>query len=1484
MSERRCERFDEVVFAYLEGEGELPAEILEQVSTCSDCRDAGFEADALREALTAAGDDYRHPEDFDEQVLARYDRKVEGDVTPVAGDDLDRPRRSAAGVAATPNPDDDAVGTSGAAEAGAGPSPTGEVLPADERGARGDLRRPDAAPSRRPRLVLAAGVAALAAAAAAGIAFFGADEAGEPDAVATVEAPWTGVVAGVRRAGKGEGAPVGLEVCEADACRPAPAGTKLPAGSRLVTDARTRARVALDDGTTLVLDRATTLALAADENRRASLTSGALVAEVPAGPAGADGFSSGSGVTVSDGPAAIGRAAIGRASIGLASIELGSGAVSAQGAKLALRRQAGQTTIDVVRGVATVKDARGRERSVFAGQEGRLSDDEEMMSVASAHRLADAVAWSEGTDLGDEAGEPAAVARGLGELRASVPGSKEERQGAVRLTSHRVKVRVVDGFARTEVTETFENQTDDVLEGIYRFPLPPGAQIERLALEVDGRMEEGAFVDRERAAKIWRGAIVNGARRPVTPREEIIWVPGPWKDPALLEWQRGGRFELRIYPIPRRGSRKVVLTYTEAVPATGDQRRYTYPLPHDASGDLTVDTFAIDVQVRGHAPAAGVRVLGGYPAERHQVGPGVDGLRLEAEGFVPAGDLVVAYASAARHHELQAWTYRPSSRPTADGDDDGDPKPPATGRGAASADGDGDDIARLARAEVESDRPYVALSLRPELPAERDERQRAYALVVDASRSMVGERHRRAARLVGRLVAEMDRLDRFVVLSCDTTCRRMDDGGGGWRSPGHVAGSEVVAFLDGVTPDGASDPAGVVREATALGDLDGRRLEVVYVGDGTPTAGPGRPAVVRAALAGAVGPDARVTTVAIGADADAETLTALASAGGGVALPYVPGQRPHEVAYAVLGATLVPSLRDVEVDWPSGVEQVAPARPPTIMAGGELLVTARMTRPSLSGEVVVRGRWGDAPFERRYPLDVTAERDEGNAFVPRLFAAARIRDLEREGTAAAKAQAVAWSGAYNVASRYTSLLVLESPAMFKAFGLDNRRRVATWTGERTDHLADRSGMVASGEGQNVHDQMSGGSYGGKGRSAPARAKRRAEVNKVDGFGQRDADDEAAEGFLPPPSAPPLREPAPAPRPNSATPPGDPVARLEDEAPPPMRARRRPMIPMRRIYVRQAQVFPERRQATEVDDKAIRAARRAVEDAPNRRAAVRDLYALYARTGRVDDAEMTAERWAEREALDPEALTARAEAAAARGDRATAIRRLGSVIDVRPGDVNAQRRLARLHTWAGRTTDACRHWVTVAELRSEDVDALVEAVRCARRIGQSAVAEVLLRGAEDATRRAATEALASGATAAVDDPNAVRGDIQVTATWEGGADLDLALVHPDGHRVSWLGAPTRAIISAADVTSGSRESLGLLGSPAGAYAIEVVRADGGEGREASATSAPVVGELVVRAVGTVRRIPFRLVGARAVLGTIQVSFRSQLVPVRGWPGR
>jgi hypothetical protein len=140
---------------------------------------------------------------------------------------------------------------------------------------------------------------------------------------------------------------------------------------------------------------------------------------------------------------------------------------------------------------------------------------------------------------------------------------------------------------------------------------------------------------------------------------------------------------------------------------------------------------------------------------------------------------------------------------------------------------------------------------------------------------------------------------------------------------------------------------------------------------------------------------------------------------------------------------------------------------------------------------------------------------------------------------------------------------------------------------------------------------------------------------------------------------------------------------------------------------------------------------------------------------------------------------------------------------------------------------------------------------------------MLSSADDKTRKAADALLAN-----MKVKTGVSGDIRLDAKWQGGGDVDLALIHPKGHRVSWLGAPTRALISAEDVTSTSHEALGLLGGRSGEYVVEVVRASG-EG--------PISGTITIRASGDTRTVPFRLEGNRLSVGTVRVRFESRLVP-------
>jgi hypothetical protein len=175
-------------------------------------------------------------------------------------------------------------------------------------------------------------------------------------------------------------------------------------------------------------------------------------------------------------------------------------------------------------------------------------------------------------------------------------------------------------------------------------------------------------------------------------------------------------------------------------------------------------------------------------------------------------------------------------------------------------------------------------------------------------------------------------------------------------------------------------------------------------------------------------------------------------------------------------------------------------------------------------------------------------------------------------------------------------------------------------------------------------------------------------------------------------------------------------------------------------------------------------------------------------------------------------------------------------------------------------------MAAAGVRTADPKILVDAVRCARDLGHTELASALMGLADEPTRRAADALFAAPPT----DSSQLTGDLKLEATWDEGDDLDLAMLSPDGGRISWLGAPTRAVISARDVQSTSREGLALRGSTPGDYVVELTRPSGHRGT--------VRGTVAVFAAGERRAIPFAFDGPSARVALLRITTRSRLVPL------
>ena len=1113
----------------------------------------------------------------------------------------------------------------------------------------------------------------------------------------------------------------GVEVRGAGGTTTATRGTQpvaIEPGATLVTGPRSMALVALADGSTVTLDRDTSLAFDDRDENHLRLATGQILADVI--------------------PRGEGRPRL--------RLELPTGSVSVLGTKFQVRASEDEARVDVARGTVEVRGKAGEPVRARAGQEA-IVPLEGAPTVAPVRDLSELLGWADEFDPEDRA------PRGLGSLTANPPG-RPEKQRTLRLEQHDVRVRIQGPVARTEVEEVFRNDTNEQLEGIYRFPLPPGASIERLALEVNGKLEEGAFVESERATRIWRGVIRQATpQRERRPHEEYIWFPGPWRDPALLQWQKGNQFELRIFPIEPRSSRRVVLAYTELLRPVGAHRRYVYPLPFDQGGSTKAGRFTFEARIGGADPARKVRSLG-YDIDVAAKEGGYE-VTFEKEDFSPTGDLVLDYALPAKGAGLSAVTYRP-------GDDDAQT---AADRGAA---GDG----------------YVLLTIRPDLPIQGDPKPRDLLLVVDASYSAFGERYAWQTKLVRSIVEQMDERDRFQVLACDLDCRAL------WHSfqpPSEEKAVETAGKLAAIEPGQATDVGAAfeaaARELRRRGSSTEREARVIYVGDGVASAGELDAGRLAEEALGALGDGVRVTVVGAGPEADELVLTELARRGEGAYLPFTAGRSVRSLALAALSAQYGAALEDARLSLPAGFDDPQPRNLPAVRAGEEILLVARMA-PHVRGEVVLRGRVGGRDYEQRYPIDLEVSSAKGNAFVPRVWAEAKIADLTLRDAAANKDWIVELSRDHHVLSRFTSLLVLESEAMYRAFGVERPEPVAEdWTGEDAIEAQDFDGTV---------EHL--GAFEGDGRrGSGGRLPRMATPARSVVGGALEAESIIADELLP--GAPDIRRRAPVP---DAWPGG---GRW-----------------MRRTWQRQAEIGAAVG-ARHWDRKQVEELRAKYEENPDSRDRTKALYLALSRAGDLDQALEVAEKWWAKDRLDPEALERMALSEQSRGHGARALRLLGSMADLAPRDAALQERLASAYAAAGRTAESCAHRRALASLKPDDAEAATAAYQCLSWMGKTDQAEALVeRFGNEMTRARLRARLQPSAPTAPD----VRGDLRIEATWDRSADLDIVLVHPDGRRSSWMGGVTGTV--ARDAADDRREELGFRRLRTGLYRIEIVRHD------------------------------------------------------------
>lgn len=121
-------------------------------------------------------------------------------------------------------------------------------------------------------------------------------------------------------------------------------------------------------------------------------------------------------------------------------------------------------------------------------------------------------------------------------------------------------VRVTGETAETTLELTVRNPNNRVYEGEFTLPLPDGATVSGLALDINGEMIDAAIVAKARAQEVFETEIRKGV------------------DPALVEHVGGNNYRARVYPLPADGSRRVRLKFVSSVNLVDGVPLYVLPM------------------------------------------------------------------------------------------------------------------------------------------------------------------------------------------------------------------------------------------------------------------------------------------------------------------------------------------------------------------------------------------------------------------------------------------------------------------------------------------------------------------------------------------------------------------------------------------------------------------------------------------------------------------------------------------------------------------------------------------------------------------------------------------------------------------------------------------------------------------------------------------------------------------------------------------
>ncbi|MFQ6131867.1 MAG: VIT domain-containing protein [Armatimonadota bacterium] len=565
---------------------------------------------------------------------------------------------------------------------------------------------------------------------------------------------------------------------------------------------------------------------------------------------------------------------------------------------------------------------------------------------------------------------------------------------------HRVSVAIKDQVATTSIDQAFTNPHGRQLEAEYIFPLPEEAAISDFAMFMDGKRVAGALLDKDEARKTY---------------EDIV---RKMRDPALLEYVGRNMFKARVFPVPPKGDTRIQIEYSQVVPFDNHTCQYVYPLNTEKFSPTPLEEVSMAAVVESRIPIKSVY------SPSHKVDETRDGDHKVTVGFEekdvkPDKDFVLYYTLAEEDFGLGLVTHK----------------------------------------EKGEDGHFLLLLAPQEEVQQREIEAKDVLFVFDKSGSMSGQKIEQAKRALKFCLNNLNAQDRFSLITFSTGVDMLSTK----LLPAQEAKSEKAqGFIDEMKAVGGTNINEALTQALKMIEGGARPTIVVFLTDGLPTVGEvdeeeivenvdklntittTAEATIHRALYAPPAPDgyynvvadegaatrkARIFTFGVGNDVNTHLLDKVSGHNGGVTT-YVQPEEDIEVKVSSLYEKLAhPVLSNVAVDFADiYVYDYYPQELPDLFKGSQLTVFGRYRgHGHLALELL--GQVGGE--DKRWAFDADfPEEEEGNDFIPRLWATRRIGylldQIRLKGeNKELKEEIVHLSTTYGIMTPYTSYLVTE---------------------------------------------------------------------------------------------------------------------------------------------------------------------------------------------------------------------------------------------------------------------------------------------------------------------------------------------------------------------------------------------------------------------------------------------------------------------------